>query len=67
MPANINLERVGQGPGATIFLMLSLRQMADKDRFLTLTSSGQLLEQRPLSTVEDRDARVRHVTRHVLQ
>lgn len=79
IPKNIVLMtpgQTGQGPEhirnnlTTIFLMLSLgkwtNQKADKERFLTLMSSGQLLEQRPLSTVEDRDARVRHVTQHVL-
>lgn len=43
----------------TTFLMVSLGmwrdQKADKERFLTLTSSGQLLEHRPLSTGEDGD------------
>jgi len=34
--------------------------------FLTLTSSGQSLEQSPLSTEEDRDDRVRHVAQRVL-
>lgn len=37
--------------------MLSLEKWTNKDRFPTLTSSGQSLEQRPLSTEEHTDGR----------
>lgn len=46
--------------------MLSIEKWTNTDRFLTLTSSGQSLEQRPLSTEEDRGAKVRHVAQRVL-
>lgn len=47
--------------------MSSLDKWKNKAQYLTLTPSGQSLEQRPLSTVEEEMARVRHDTQHVLQ
>lgn len=38
-----------------LWFMLSLEKWTNKDRFPTLTSSGQSLEQRPLSTEEHTD------------